>query len=401
MTAVTMHRPNRRPVLRTFPAPMIAGVAFTVFLLRADPAFAQLVGGGALDNAIDAMKATLDRAGASLAGAAQAMLLFLVVCDFVWRAGKWVISSQSVGEFAEPMVYTIGIVTMAWAFAAAVPEVATWIAKTAVDVADSAQLGVAAVTPDNLKPSQMMKTGLDRAFGWLKEISVWNPASLVYVVCAFISIIVMAAVLAMIIMTYAELYLVGMVGIVTLGFAGLSQTRGIASRYVMSLFGKGFKLMTLLILVDATERLARTAVGTAADATLEGALSAVLLQVVGAVMIILLPGAVERLVAGSAVGDAAGTGAKMVAGAAASGGAAVAGAASGGAMGAMAGAAKGATSGAPMGGAGALAGMLKGGINWGKLGAERGISKELGSRLQSRINRVGTGDAKAGPEGGS
>lgn len=399
--AMTMHPPNRRAVLRTSRASVIVGIVFTICLLRADPALAQIVGGGALDNAVDAMKATLERAGASLAEAARAILLFLVLFDFVLRAGKWVISSQSVGDFAEPMVYTIGIVTLAWGFSAAVPEVATWIAETAVNVAEQAQPGAAAVTPDTLRPSEMMKTGLDRAFGWLGEISVWNPSSLVYVVCAFISVIVMAAVLAMVIMTYAELYLVSMVGIVTLGFAGLSQTRGIASRYVMSLFGKGFKLMTLLILVDATERLARTAVGTSGGATMEGALSAVLLQVVGAVMIILLPGAVERLVAGSAVGDAAGTGAKMVAGAAASGGAAVAGAASGGAMGAMAGAAKGASSGAPFGGGGALAGALKGGVNWGKLGAERGISKELGSRLHGRINRVGTGTPKAGPEDGS
>ena len=42
--------------------------------------------------------------------------------------------------------------------------------------------------------------------------------------------------LSMVVVIYAELYIVGLVGIISVGFAGLSQTRGIARHYVMVLF---------------------------------------------------------------------------------------------------------------------------------------------------------------------
>ena len=378
-----------------------AAVVVLAILLWPDAVFAQPVVGGALDNSVDAMQATLARGGGALAVLARRILLFLLVIEFVWRGGKWLFSGQSVGEFLEPMVFSIGLVTLAWGFTSAVPEVVEWIAAGAVDIASQAAPG-ATITPADLRPSGIMAKGLERAFGWIEEISLWEPSSLLYVGCAIVSVVVLAGVLAVMIIIYAEIFLVALVGIVTLGFAGLSQTRGIAAKYVMSLFGKGFKLMTLLLLVDATERLAQAATGTAAS--MEGALSAILLQIIGAVMIMLLPGAVERLVAGSGVGDTAGSGGKMVTGAAAAVAAPAAGALAGANMGAVAGAVKGVNEARGQGTKAMLkaagTGALKGGWNWGGTGRQGKITSELGDRLGRRVNRVGSGGRQGDAEGG-
>ena len=386
--------PLRSLRLRALPAAPVAVLGFG-FLLWSDPALAQV--GAALDTAVTSLETVLRQAGATLGVWTRQFLVGLLVLDLVWRGGKWAMSGQSIAGFAEPMLYTVAIVALAWGFTTVVPDVVAWITQQATILANGATAGAGS----SLTPSGMMADGIERAIWWLGAIEVWSPSTWAYLVCAVIAVIVLAAELAMVILVYAEIYLVSLVGLVTLGFAGLAQTRGIATRYVMTVFGKGFKLVTLLLVVDATDRLAREAGGlnTTADPTLEGALAAVLLQVVGVVLIVLLPGAVERMVAGAAVGDVAGTGGKMVAGAAMSGMMAAGGAAVGGAGGAAAGAAKGAKEAAPLGGAAmaksAALGALKGGWNWGATGREGRITSELGARLGSRINRMGADDPGA------
>lgn len=385
--------PMRSLRLRALPAAPVAVLALGL-LLWPDAAPAQV--GGALDTAVTSLETVLRQAGTTLATWTRQFLIGLLVLDLVWRGGKWAMSGESIAAFAEPMLYTIGIVALAWGFTHVVPDVVAWITQQATILANGGTAGAGS----SLTPSGMMTHGLERAIWWLDAIE-WNPSTWAYLVCAVIAVIVLAAELAMVILVYAEIYLVSLVGIVTLGFAGLSQTRGIASRYVMTVFGKGFKLVTLLLVVDATDRLAREAGGltTTGDPTLEGALAAVLLQVVGAVLVVMLPGAVERMVAGAAVGDVAGAGGKMVAGAAVSGMMATGGAAVGGAGGAAAGAAMAAKESSSLGGRAmaksAALGALKGGWNWGAAGREGRITSELGSRLGSRINRMGADDPGA------
>ena len=403
-----------------------AAAAFAIgvaLLLRPEPALAQV--GDALDGATAALEAVLTEAGDTLGFWARQLLISLVVLDFVWRGGRWLFSGQSIAAFAEPTVYTIGIVTLAWAFTSIVPDVVGWITWQATVLSNAAQPGAGSA----LTPSEMMSEGLGRALLWIGEIGL-DPASWVFLLCAGISLIVMAAELAMVILVYAEIHLVGLVGIATLGFAGLTQTRGVAKTFVMVLFAKGFKLLTLLLVVDATHRLALAVVdGTMTEGwtsgggpmqiapnvvvdpsvTVAGAMGAVLMQIVGVVLVILLPGAVERLVGGTAVGDVAGTGGRMVAGGGASAmmtaGAAVAagtaGAAVGGAAPVVKSGLEAARTGAPFPGKevakAGLIGALQGGVNWGALGKNGNVLGELGGRLKRGVNRIGTGSGEDGP----
>ena len=389
-------------------------------LLRPDPALAQV--GAALDSAVTALETVLRQAGDTLGFWARQLLLGLVVLDLVWRGGKWAMSGQSVGEFAEPMIYTIGILGLTWGFTTVAPDVVGWMTWQATVLSNAAQPGAGSA----LSPSGLLDDGLGRAFEWVEAASLVNPKSWALLLCAFIALVMMAAELAMVILVYAEIHLVGLVGIATLGFAGLSQTRGVATRYVMTMVGKGFKLMTLLLVVDATHGLAQAAeevtrfaaqdvvevrgvvVASPDDepsVTVAGVMAAVLLQMIGVALMVTLPGAVQRLVSGAAVGDVAGTGGRMVAGAAVSGGAAAAGAAAAGSMGAMSGAVHGAAAARDQGGkamarsAGIRA--LQGAVNWGALGGQGRVLNELGSRLSDRVNRMGAGKTEDGPEGGS
>lgn len=369
--------------------------------------------GLALNKGVEALKTVLDDSGAMLAERAQQMLLFLLVLDFVWRGGKWALSSQSFSDFAEPLVYTIGLVTLVWGLTENLVAFVEWITTAAGQL--SGRTGTAG--EESLKPARILEQGFQRVLVWTKAAKWTDPESWAFLLCAFISLIVMAVELAMVILIYAELYLLGLAGVVALGFAGLTQTRGVATRYVMMLFGKGFKLLALLIVVNATHLLARvaeeslrtttpeaskamrfadvTAGEYLASVTVAGAMAAILLQLIGVVLIIMLPGAMERLVAGSASADVAGPGAKMVAGAAMTGGGAALGAAGGAAAGAAA-AGKAAATGPFRAGLkdvtkAAATGGLKGGVNWTALGSQGKILNELGSRLQGRVNRMGDG----------
>ena len=383
--------------------------------------------GGALDTAVKSLEAVFRTSADALGNWARAIMISLVVLDLVWRGGKWVISGQSFADFAEQMTYTIAIVGLAWGFSVWAPDIVKGIANQAYALSNMAVAG----TGKELEPSGIVDAGLTRAFAWVGAANIMDPRSWVLVICAFIALIMMAAELTMVILVYAEMYIVGMVGIVTLAFAGLSQTRGIAQRYVMTMFAKGFKLMALLLIANSAHSLAEVAVEALETAGLSGleidrlrtqhasggedppapavsvsgAMAAILLQMIGVALMLTLPGAVERLVGGSSVGDVAGTGAKMVAGATASGLAAVGGAAVGAAGGAVAGgaaAAKTAGAGAFTGGInwkalaeggkaaakGAASGAARGGVNLGQMASERGaISKELGSRLRDAVNR--------------
>ena len=404
-----------QPFGKPAPTAIAAGVIGLVLLLWADPALAQV--GGTLDDAADAMATLVSHAGDRLRDWTRQLLLSLLVLDFVWRGGRWLLSGQSVSAFAEPMLYTIGIVSLAWGFAEFGPEVVSFIAAEATNLGGH---GPQPFVPhqgagQELRPSGIMSDGLARTQAWIGRVGA-TPSSWAFLVCAFISLVVLAATLAMVILVYAELYLVGLVGIATLGFAGLTQTRGVASRYVMALVGKGFKLLTLLLVVDATHRLAlmvadgNTVTTTttfspttgpqtvqATVVTLEGVLGAVLLQIIGGVLVILLPGAVERLVGGSSVGDVAGTGAKMVAGAAATGLMAGGAAALGAAGGATAGGAAAARQGGKAALKGAVTGGLQGGVNWGVLGKNHQVLGEVARRLRSRVDGLGR---DKGSEGG-
>ena len=361
-------------LLATLAAPLLLAAWPDAALAQANAA------GAALDSALDNMADTLDRLGSTLGTRAQQLLLALLVVDFVWRGGKWAIGEDRIDVVFQGFLYQLAFVIMVWGVAMGVPEIVAALADAALDIA-----GVAGGT--EARPSAIVAGGLQRAVGWLGDISLTDPGTWFYVFAAAASVIVLAVAVAMVVVVYAELYIAGLAGVIALAFAGLSETRDIAVSYVKSLIGKSFKLMGAMVVIAATGEIT-TALAARPVGGFENAMGMLLLQIVGGVLIMTLPAALENLVSGSrlgsrsaeAVGRAVGGAVRTaaVAGAAATGGAV------GGAVGGSIGAAR---SGASAGGVvkAAVGGGARGGMDWGGVAARGELRSEIFGRVRDML----------------
>ena len=345
--------------------------------------------GYVLDSVSAEIRRSFDGVGNRLADMARVALLSLLVVDFVLRAGRAIVGNEATAALIRGFAFQIGFVALVYSFIFFVPEFVDFLANSAIRIA-----GVAG-SPE-VSVSGIVVDGLSRAVGWIGEISVWSPGSVFFVLAAAISVIVLAITVAMLIVIWAELYLCALAGLIALMFAGLTETRDIALGYINSLVGKAFKLMGLLIIVAATGEM------TSAMARMDGlgfgaAMGMILMQIVSVVLILTLPGTLERLVgdkfasrAAEGIGRLAG-GAAMVAGGAALGAGAVGAtqAVSQGVQAAKAGA--GAAGIAKAGVQGLGAGIRDGGIGAGGIAARGETLKTAGQEIARRFGYKGGG----------
>ena len=160
-------------------------------------------------------------------------------------------------------------------------------------------------------PSGVVTGGIRRALCWLDLIRFSSPGTWFYIFASAISLVALAVTVAILVITYAELYLVGLAGIITLGFAGMAQTESIATGFFMKLIGKAMKLFGILVVIAATGEITTTIAeygGTGFIAGFEAAMTIILLQIITGMLILTLPASLERLVAGAPLsGGAAAT----------------------------------------------------------------------------------------------
>ena len=246
--------------------------------------------GGVLDQVIAQIKDSFATIGNRLADIARAALFSLLVVDFVLRAGRAIVGNEPIEGLLRGFAFQIGFVALAAAFIMIVPEFVDFLAEQAIRIAGTAG------SPD-VSASNLVGDGLRRAANWIGQISVWSPGSIFYVVAAAISVIVLAVTVAMLVVIWAELYLCALAGLVALMFAGLTETRDIAVGYVNSLVGKAFKLMGLLIIVAATGEMT-TGLTQVNGGGFGAAMAMILMQIVGAILIMTLPDSLESLVGG-------------------------------------------------------------------------------------------------------
>lgn len=246
--------------------------------------------GSVLDDLLIQIQASFESVGTRLADVAWYALLSLLVIDFTLRAGRIIVGNDSLEKLISGFTYQLGCTGLAFGFIYFVPAFVDFLAGTARRIAGT-------VNSPDVVPSTFVVEGLRRAIGWIGEISIWSPGSAFYVFAAVISVIVLAVTVAMLIVIWAELYLAAMCGQITLMFAGLSETRQIAVDYINSLVGKAFQLMGLLITVAATGEMT-TALSRMNGLGFGAAMAMILLQIISAILILKLPGALEKLVGG-------------------------------------------------------------------------------------------------------
>ena len=243
--------------------------------------------------------ARLAEGGFRLSRLAVQFLLVVGVLILVWQFGKWVLARPPAGELAEPVLGTVAVVAMASVFAVLGPAIASLVGgmiAVVVTLGASEGQAFATVAPgEGVLPSGVMVAWVERLVAWIGQVEA-DPASWAWLGCAFVSVVVLGTVLGVSVLVYADLFLVSVAGVVTLGFADLAEMRGAARQLVTSVLGLGVKLLTLLLVVDVTGRVTREIGHAAGGGTLEDALSVVLLQIVCVLLILVLPATLQRRV---------------------------------------------------------------------------------------------------------
>ena len=283
-----------RPVLA------VVGLAFVFMLLAVtDPALAQGAG-GTVDAAIARMESTLSHLGNNLGEAARDLLMILFGIDLVLRFGRWAMEESSFGQVFGAWLFQLAFVAIVYVMVLLIPELVDQLTELAGRFAGYAG-GL-----EKPSASGLITSGIDQAVGWIGETR-WNaPSTWLYIISAVISVIVTAMTVAFLVIAYAEIYLVGLAGIIVLGLAGLQETRGAAIAYIRMLVGKALKLMALMIVYGALTTLtSKLTVDSAGGAGVSAALGTIMLQIIGALLIISLPSTVEGLVStiGSSVAE--------------------------------------------------------------------------------------------------
>ena len=298
---------SRSAWLRLFPVLCTAlAILVLVFLPTVTLAQEAAEAGGTVDAMIDQMSQTLTTLGKNAGQAARSLLLILFGVDLVLRFGRWALQGSTFDEVWGTWLYQLTFVCIVYVLVLMVPEVVTALTKLAMKFASTA--GSADVEPT---ASGMITDGLSRAVGWVKAIDFWTPSTWLFLSTAILSIVVTAMTVAFLVITYAEIYLIGLAGIIVLGFAGLQETRAASVSYIRLLIGKALKLMALMIVYGAVATLT-TALAQDASTGTGGALGMIMLQIIAALLIISLPGTVEGLV--SNIGASSAEGAAKYAG---------------------------------------------------------------------------------------
>ena len=300
-----MRNRGRSPPWRG-PAVILWGVLFALIVLPGG-ALAQDVGtaGSAVDAVIEQFNDTLREMGRNAGLIARSLLLILFTLDLVLRFGRWAMQGNSFGEVFGTWTYQLTFVSLVYVLALMVPDVVDALTELALRFASAAGGG-----DSEPSASGMITDGLSQALTWLGKMRALQPATWLYLFAAIISIVVTAMTVAFLVITYAEIYLIGLAGIIVLGFAGLEEARGAAIAYIRLLIGKALKLMALMIIYGAISSL--TSALADASTGYSGALGMIMLQIIACLLIITLPGSVEALV--SNIGSSSAEGGAKTAG---------------------------------------------------------------------------------------
>jgi P-type conjugative transfer protein TrbL len=328
------------------------------------------------------------------------LMLSLLVADLVINTGRTVITNSSLGEFLTRFAYRVLFILLAMFVINNIVEIVEFVGNAAVRLARGASDAGSFVEPS---VSAIILDGITNALRLLGEISIWKPVSIFYVLSAVLMLIVTAVQVAMIVITYAELYLSTLAGLIVMAFAGLENAKDSAVRYIRNIIGKGLSLLTLLIVFSMfSQLLLEIAERDSQSLGLDNVVTMLILQVISVLLMMTLPSSVEGLAGGIGSSAAARIAAGVVAAAAikavapiaaATGTAAASGtaAAVGGASNAASTLAKGGSAGEAVGAA--ASGAARAGGRYARAGFSRdkSITSELasdGGRLANQMRNV-------------
>ena len=297
------------------------------------------------DGVISGLRSLLENYSGTIGTITRQLLFWLLAIDLVINIGKSVITNASLGELLSRFIFRLLFVMFALFVVSNIADIVEAVGNAAVRLARQSSDAASFVEPS---VSSILTDGISSAQRILGEVSIWKPVSVFYILCAIVMLVITAVQAAMIVLTYAELYLSSLAGLIVMAFAGLQNAEQSAARYVRGVIGKGLSLLTLLIVFSMFAQLLIDVAARDSQALgIDNLATMLLLQAVSLILMLTLPSSVESLAGGAASSAAA----RVAGGAVAAAGfkrivAPVAAAAKGAAAGAAAGAVGGVASGA-------------------------------------------------------
>ena len=235
-------------------------------LLAATAAQAQNAPAG-LDSMIRSMEQISQGMTGGIADVAIRLLYTKAALEMTWTFGKGAIQGEGFAALLLKMIVRAVVVGLFYLCL-------TWgddLVRLAIDSA-IAVAGVAGIAVDP-SPSGVLSQALETVGRLLGELSILSPGHSVGLVLVGMAVAITAAAMAaMIVLVYAELYLMAVAGLLALGFGGLDATRDMAVNYIRMLVAKGFKLLTLLVVNGLVMGTLDAAFQTTGDNNLFGAL---------------------------------------------------------------------------------------------------------------------------------
>lgn len=347
---------------------------------------------GAGDSIVDNMARQFDGMGARLSNAVVGIAVMLFAVDIVFTFGRAIISGAGFGDVTSRFVMRLGFVIVVLGFARTIDDIVPALITAALNIGRIASGGEAAIDPS---VGGIMMDGVHYGAEAMKQISIWEPLSIFYILVGVLMVVVAAIIAAVLALVYAEFYVVAFAGMIVLGFAGLTGTKETAVLYMKSVLGQALKLVGFLITYSVMQEVTLSVLGSRSFSLgLENLLMAVGLQIILVVLIATIPSAMMALAGGITAGGASEMAAKVGSQATATAVGAGAGAAIGAGIGAAAGAGSalaGSTGGPLMQQAGS---MLAGAGSGAGAGARKGANMALKTMAETSRPGIGRHAAK-------
>lgn len=334
---------------------------------------------GQVTATLEVMQSSVTALSDKVAGMATSLLFALLAIDIVLLFGRSILASEELGPMLSKFIYRLLFVGLCFFILVNAVEIITWLSGKALEISRSAAQG-ANVNFTEPSVAGIMTDAARDALAMIGKVE-WNPGTWLFLFAGLVQIVVSTMMAAILVVSTLELFLVGILGMFALGFAGLEVASGSASLYIKSMIGKALKLMGLMLLWSLTTGFTSIIVSSA-GVNPSTAVAIMMALILSAVLLMTLPPSIEGLAGGigsSAAGAVAGGFAAWAAG---RGAAATGGAALGAGAGAISGALKGGIQGASggLGGAAqqAALGAMKGGLTKGAQYAGSGLTRGVG-----------------------
>lgn len=237
--------------------------------------------------------------GKNLASYARNLMATLALVEIVWTFGKIVVSGADLGELLYALMTRILIVGAFVWLTNVLPQYGgmngfvTDFASRLYEVSSGANTGP-------IDPGSVLQIAFSSGLQLVKSSSWVNAVAAVIILA--MDVIVGAVVAGFMVLAYVEVHILFAAGIISLGFAPWGETRVLARNFLFAAIGKSLKLFGVLLVgtvtVNVLQKLGNTV--TCATCGTGAAINASLLTlavlVVGAMIIAIVPAALEHMV---------------------------------------------------------------------------------------------------------